>query len=278
MRRTGSRDPRESLEASVVSPFSMAVNTFSMRFGSRRNQRPHHQKIRSITTVSPMIDTIKIGHMIGPPLWNLSINQLPARKPVGCSGVGEAAGEGLIAVAAAGLVTAPGAGLSVTGTDVPGTAGCCPCGTFVAGDWMGAAGFTAAGFVGTCAPGLVMGAPGGFCAGGGDCATNVSTSASKQAEAMNDVFIVLLNQECDRTVAVQECLYRKIITGESSKTFHFFAPEDCTLYFVISLQRGCKASARSLSSPKFRHFSPVERACDAIATVFRRRGQLSTTA
>src|SRR6266496_1518075 len=227
MRKTGSRDPRESLEASVTSPFSIAVNTFSMRLGSRRNQRPVHQKIRSITTVSPMIDTIKIGHMIGPPLWNLSINQLPARKPVGCSGVGEAAGEGLIAVAAAGLVTAPGAGLSVTGTDVPGTAGCCcPCGTFVAGDCMGAAGFTAAGFVGACAAGLVAGTPGGFCAGGGDCATNVITSASKQAEAMNDVFIVLLNQECDRTVAVQECPYRKIITGESSKSFHFFDPED----------------------------------------------------
>jgi hypothetical protein len=140
-------------------------------------------------------------------LWNLSINQLPARKPVGCaSAVGDAAGDGLVAVAAAGLVTAPGAGLSVTG--------------------MGAAGFTAAGFVGACAPGLVAGAPGGFCAGGGDCATDVSTSASKQAEAMNDVFIVLLNQECDRTVAVQECIYRKIITGESSKTFHFFDPED----------------------------------------------------
>src|SRR5213078_5358929 len=152
MRKTGSREPLESLEASVVSPCSIAVNTFSIRLGSRRNQRPVHQKIRSITTVSPTIDTIKIGHMIGPPLWNLSINQLPARKPVGCSGVGEAAGEGLIAVAAAGLVTAPGAGLSVTGTDVPGTAGCCcPCGTFVAGDCMGAAGFTAAGFVGACA-------------------------------------------------------------------------------------------------------------------------------
>src|SRR5436190_9752357 len=179
MRRTGSRDPRESLEASVVSPFSIAVNTFSMRFGSRRNQRPPHQKHRSMTTVSAMIDTIKIGHITGPPLWNLSINQLPARKPVGCSGVAEAAGEGLVAVAAAGLVTAPGAalvpapgaGLSVTGTDVPGTAGCCcpcgtagccPCGTFVAGDCMGAAGFTAAGFVGACAAGLVAGAPGGF--------------------------------------------------------------------------------------------------------------------
>ena len=154
---------------------------------------------------------------------------------MGCaSAAGEAAGEGLVAAAAAGLVAAPGAGLRVTGMDAPGTAGCCPggttgcCpgGTFVAGDCMGAAGFTAAGFVGACAPGLVAGAPGGFCAGGGDCATNVSTSASKQAEAMNDVFIVLLNQEFDRTVAVQECLYRKIITGKSSKTFHFFAPED----------------------------------------------------
>jgi hypothetical protein len=91
---------------------------------------------------------------------------------------------------------------------------------------MGAAGFTVAGFVGICAEGLVPRAPGGFCAGGGDCATNVITSASEQAEAMNDVFIVLLNQECDRTVAVQERLYRKIITGESSKTFHFFDPED----------------------------------------------------
>src|SRR4029434_2143113 len=127
MRRTGSRDPRESLEASAVSPFSIAVNTFSIRFGSRRNPRPPHQKIRSITTVSPTIDTIRIGHITGPPLWNLSINQLPAKKPVGCaSAVGEAAGDGLVAVAAAGLVTAPGAGLRVTGMDAPGTAGLWP--------------------------------------------------------------------------------------------------------------------------------------------------------
>src|SRR6266511_2822308 len=146
MRKTGSRDPRESLEASAVSPCSMAVNTFSMRFGSRRNQRPHHQKHRSMTTGSPMIDTMRIGHIIGPPLWNLSINQLPARKPVGCaSAAGEAAGDGLVVVAAVGLVTAPGAGLRVTGIDAPGTAGCCPGGTFVAGDCMGAAGFAAPG-------------------------------------------------------------------------------------------------------------------------------------
>src|SRR6266513_1233630 len=116
MRKTGSRDPRESREASAVSPFSIAVNTFSIRLGSRRNQRPPHQKIRSITTVSPMIDTIKIGHMIGPPLWNLSINQLLARKPVGCaSGLGETAGDGLVAVAAPGLAPAGAPGLAAAG-------------------------------------------------------------------------------------------------------------------------------------------------------------------
>jgi hypothetical protein len=89
----------------------------------------------------------------------------------------------------------------------------------------------------------VLGAPGGscagggFCAGGGDCATDVSASASKQTEAMNDVFIVLLNQEFDRTIAAQECLYRKIITGESSKTFHFFAPEHVPLVRNIATER-----------------------------------------
>src|SRR5881397_1580709 len=110
MRKTGSRDPRESLEASATSPCSIAVNTFSIRLGSRRNQRPLHQKIRSITTVSPMIDTIKIGHMIGPPLWNLSINQLLPRRPG--SAAGEAAGAALAA-----------AGLNVAVTAAAGAAG-----------------------------------------------------------------------------------------------------------------------------------------------------------
>src|SRR5207247_7348104 len=105
MRKTGSRDPRESLEASVTSPFSIAVNTFSIRLGSRRNQRPVHQKIRSITTVSPMIDTIKIGHMIGPPLWNLSINQLLPKRHG--SAAGEAAGAALAAAAVAAGLSAP---------------------------------------------------------------------------------------------------------------------------------------------------------------------------
>jgi hypothetical protein len=81
------------------------------------------------------------------------------------------------------------------------------------------------------------GAAGGFCAGGGDCATDVSTSAITQTEAMNGVFIVLLNQEVDGTIAVQECLYRKMITGESSKSFHFFAPEDVPLIRNIATVR-----------------------------------------
>src|SRR5436309_2543517 len=115
MRKTGSREPLESLEASAVSPCSIAVNTFSMRFGSRRNQRPLHQKIRSITTVSPMIDTIKIGHMIGPPLRNLSINQLlPSIPPLGAA---SGAGRGLSAAGLnAAVIAAPGAGDSPGGT------------------------------------------------------------------------------------------------------------------------------------------------------------------
>jgi hypothetical protein len=54
---------------------------------------------------------------------------------------------------------------------------------------------------------------------------------------MNGVFIVLLNQEFDGTIAVQECLYRKITTGESSKSFHFFAPEDVPLVRNIATGR-----------------------------------------
>src|SRR5205823_6845140 len=165
MRKTGSREPRASLEASAVSPFSIAVKTFSMRFGSRRNQRPPHQKIRSITTVSAMIDTIKIGHITGPPLRNLSINQLLPSKPG--SAAGEAAGgalaaavaAGLSAPAGAGLVTAPGAPGCPTAPGCPGAAGC-PGGTLVAGACCAAA------------AGLVP-AAGGACAGGGDCASEI---------------------------------------------------------------------------------------------------------
>src|SRR5947199_22155 len=155
MRKTGSRDPRESLEASATSPFSIAVNTFSIRLGSRRNQRPVHQKIRSITTVSPMIDTIKIGHIIGPPLWNLSINQLLPKRPV--SAAGEAAGGAALAAAAAAGLSAPAcAGLNVAVTGAPGAAGC------------------------PAAP---------ACLGGGDCASEINANASKDRQVASSVFI-----------------------------------------------------------------------------------------
>src|SRR5712691_2240144 len=138
MRRTGSREPRESREASATSPVSIAVNTFSISLGSRRNQRPAHQKIRSITTVSPTIDTIRIGHMIGPPLRKLSMRKLPVNMPVAF-------------ISAAGEAVVPGDGLSVTGTVVPG-AGEAPTGPGdvpgasagdrpAAGGGIGAAGF-----------------------------------------------------------------------------------------------------------------------------------------
>src|SRR5204863_3791826 len=208
MRKTGSRDPRESLEASATSFCSIAVNTFSIRLGSRRNQRPVHQKIRSITTVSPMIDTIKIGHMIGPPLWNLSINQLLPKRPV--SAAGEAAGAALAAAAAAGLSAPACAGLNVAVTCAPGAAGCCaagcpgaagccaagcpgtagccaagcPGGTFVAGACA-----AAAGFAGAWAAGFVP-AAGGACLGGGDCASEISANASKDRQVASSVFII----------------------------------------------------------------------------------------
>src|SRR5437660_190989 len=76
MRRTGSRESRESRDASATSPTSIAVKTFSIRLGSRRNQRPPHQKIRSITTVKATIETRRIGHMMGPPFRKLSIIKL----------------------------------------------------------------------------------------------------------------------------------------------------------------------------------------------------------
>src|SRR6266446_6662564 len=149
MRNTGSRDPRESLDASATSPFSIAVNTFSIRFGSRRNQRPVHQKIRSITTVSPIIDTIRIGHMIGPPLRNLSISQLLlSTPPVSAAGAALATGDALAAGLRVVVTVVPGIGDPPVTGEIP-WAG--------AGDMPGAAG----GGIG--APGGGIGAPG--CAG-----------------------------------------------------------------------------------------------------------------
>src|SRR5437588_957958 len=149
MRKTGSRDPRESLDASAKSPLSIAVNTFSIRFGSRRNQRPAHQKIRSMTTVSPMIDTFRIGHMIGPPLRKLSMRKLPLNAPAGfVSPAGDAVVAG-DAVNVAGTLS-PGAGEPPTGPagEVP-VAG--------AGDMPAAGGICAAGFGGAAVAGAFGG-------------------------------------------------------------------------------------------------------------------------
>src|SRR5918996_5123214 len=197
MRKTGSREPRESLEASARSPFSIAVKTFSIRLGSRRNQRPPHQKTRSMTTVRPMIDTMRMGHMIGPPFRKLSINQLLA---VSAPGAGlPAAGAGL---------SAPAAGLNVAVIAAPGGAGC-PGGGLPS--CAGAAGSTAAGAPGLAtagaprlaaagapglaaagAPGLATGEiPGGtVCGGAGDCASEVSVRANEHRHAISIVFIV----------------------------------------------------------------------------------------
>src|SRR5207244_3451028 len=119
MRRTGSRESRDSRDASATSPTSMAVKTFSIRFGSRRNQRPVHQKIRSITTVSAIIDTIRIGHMIGPPLLNLSTSQLPLVGPVayGSAAGALALGDGARLPLNVAAILAPGA--AGTPGDVP---------------------------------------------------------------------------------------------------------------------------------------------------------------
>src|SRR6266567_1376363 len=193
MRNTGSRDPRESLDASAVSPCSIAVNTFSIRFGSRRNQRPVHQKIRSITTVRPMIETMRIGHMMGPPLRKLSINQLLARAPPD-AGVSMAAGAGLsvAAILAVGAAGPPAGAVPVgscagaAGLTAPGAPGLTA---------VGAPGLTAAGAPGLAAvgaPGLATGgAPGGDVRGGaGDCASEFSANASEIRQAVSSVFIV----------------------------------------------------------------------------------------
>src|SRR6266568_7167827 len=106
IRKTGSRESRESRDASATSPTSIAVKTFSIRFGSRRNQRPPHQKIRSITTVKATIDTSRIGHMIGPPFRKLSMMKL-LLHPL-ASGVGAALASGLnVAVTVAPGAAAP---------------------------------------------------------------------------------------------------------------------------------------------------------------------------
>jgi hypothetical protein len=186
MRKTGSREPRESLEASATSPVSIAVNTFSIRLGSRRNQRPVHQKTRSITTVRPMIDTIRIGHIIGPPFRKLSIKKLVA-PAVGAS---VAAGLSVAVTVAAGDVATPGGGTA--GPAGGGLPSCAGAAGFSAAGAPGLAATGAPGLTAAGAPGLAAGeTPGGaVCGGAGDCASEVSVRASEHRHAISSVFIV----------------------------------------------------------------------------------------
>src|SRR5438874_11019385 len=116
MRRTGSRELRERREASATSPVSIAVKTFSIRFGSRRIQRPSHQKMRSSTTASAVRDTIRIGHMIGPPLRKLSTKKFLSNML--SAGAGLEAGAGLDAGLVTGAALEIGAGGLDTGPTV----------------------------------------------------------------------------------------------------------------------------------------------------------------
>src|ERR1700704_4441859 len=105
MRRTGSRESRESLEASATSPTSIAVKTFSIRFGSRRIQRPSHQKTRSSTTANATIETTRMGHMIGPPALKLWMKKFLSSSLSGvAAGVGDPLGEGEVPTAGAVVV------------------------------------------------------------------------------------------------------------------------------------------------------------------------------
>src|SRR3954447_18762541 len=96
----------------------MAVKTFSMRFGSRRIQRPSHQKMRSSTTASAVSETTRIGHMMGPPFLKLSTKKFLSNAPSGlAAGVGEPPG---VADAPAVVVVVVAGDMAVVAGVVPG--------------------------------------------------------------------------------------------------------------------------------------------------------------
>ena len=104
-----------------MSPVSIAVNTFSTRLGSRRNQRrPTRNALKDHGNAT--IETIRIGHMIGPPLLKLSMKKFLLS---GAASVGIA-----VAPGAPGAALAPGApgaalaaGAAAAGAVATGTAG-----------------------------------------------------------------------------------------------------------------------------------------------------------
>jgi hypothetical protein len=95
---------------------------------------------------------------------------------------------------------------------------------------------------------------------------------------MDGVFIVLLDQDLNGTIAVQEFLYRKMTTGESSKTFHFFAPNDLPSTSQYRYRRHVRQALWSCRCQNFLHFWRVRRSVETIATLFRKGGQLSMVA
>src|SRR5216110_3151966 len=172
MRRTGSRVSRERRDASATSPTSIAVKTFSIRLGSRRIQRPSHQKIRSITTVSATKDRRRIGYMIGPPSLKLRTKKFLSSSLWGLAdGLGDPFGDAeavVVVVVVAGDI--PGTVAETIGfTVAPGAAGAVVVPGAVAGliavaGLVAGAGAVVVVFAGAVA-GLVAGAgavPGGF--------------------------------------------------------------------------------------------------------------------
>jgi hypothetical protein len=162
-----------------------------------------------------MIETIRIGHMIGPPLRKLSIKKFEL-NPLGFVGASAGAGLSVAVTVAAGDVTAPGGG---------GTAGA-PGGKLAVGSCGGAAGFTGAaagGLAAAGAPGFTGGgAPGGdVCGGAGDCADEVSANASENKQAVSNVFIVDRNLVTG-SIAVRVSVIANVLVASPAKLFTFF--------------------------------------------------------
>jgi hypothetical protein len=146
--------------------------------------------VRSRTTVRAIIETIRIGHMIGPPLWKLSIRKFELKTPPDAAGEGEAAGAALAVAAGEAAVVAGGSPFVAAG-DIPGAR---------AGDIAGAPkgvipGAAAAGLVpragvvagATC--GGTAGGAAGDVAGGGGWARLASASVKEQKQTVSGVFI-----------------------------------------------------------------------------------------
>src|SRR5438270_4689542 len=130
----------------------MAVKTFSIRFGSRRIQRPSHQKMRSSTTARATIETTRIGHIIGPPALKLRIKKFLSSSLSGVAdGLDDPLGDGEVPTAGAVVVVVVAGDIVVVAGDIPGTVADAPAAGgaagVMAGGGAGAAGGALAGGV-----------------------------------------------------------------------------------------------------------------------------------